>query len=94
LKLVFVGIGIAIIIGTIAIIPMLGTAPETEPPVTNKVIEKEPEPSKIEPTIVKEPEPEQDHITSYSDKIETDCSGNARCFSGKVTSVIDGDTFE
>ena len=106
MKLVFVGIGIVIIIGTIAAIPMLGTAPETESPVTNKVIEKEPEPPKIEPTIVKEHEPElpviqqvekehkaeQDHITSYSDKIETNCSGNARCFSGKVTSVIDGDT--
>jgi len=106
LKLVLVGIGIAIIIGTVAVIPMLGTTPEPEPPVINRVIEKEPEPPKIEPVIVKEPEPElpviqqvekepelqQAQITSYSDKSETDCSGNARCFSGVVTSVIDGDT--
>ena len=41
--------------------------------------------------VVSEPDPPT-QITSHHDKMENNCSGNARCFSGKVTSVIDGDT--
>jgi len=105
LKLSFIGIGIAVVIGTIAVISISGTEPE--PPEIKQVErEREPEPPEIEPTVVKElepfvieqvekePEPQQAQTSSYSDKPESDCLGNARCFSGKVTSVIDGDTIQ
>jgi len=58
-------------------------AAEPEPQVT-KAGEPEPEPLEIK-------EPEQSQTTS-SEEIESDCSGDARSFTGTVTEVIDGDT--
>jgi micrococcal nuclease len=74
-------------------------SPEPEPPEITTTKEPEPEPiiepdepprdAEIEGFTLPEPKPVQ---STYTDNIETDCSGNARCFSGTVTSVIDGDT--
>lgn len=56
-------------------------AAEPEPPVTNQA---EPKPLEI-----KEPEKSQ---STNSEAIKLDCSGDARCYTGTVTEVIDGDT--
>ena len=107
MKLLLIGIGIAIVIGTIAIISMSDTEPDS-PEIKQVEREREPEPPEIEPTVISESEPEplvikqvdkesksqQSQTASYSDKPERDCSGNALCFSGKVTSIIDGDTIK
>ena len=105
MKLALIGIGVAIVIAAIIVGSMYQTQPEPEPEMTKPIVTepkitqtKQPEPPQI---IAKEPEPQvfestqsapQSTQTTYTDTPESDCQGNARCFSGTVTSVIDGDT--
>ena len=99
-KGLIIGIGI-LVIGALFVIQDFGSklAPDSvQQPSSSPVIdsvEKQPEPPVIkqaEPEsleIKAEPEPSQG---TNSKVINRDCSGDARCFTGTVTEVIDGDT--
>lgn len=90
-KIIFV---ILIVIAAVGIISFAATF-SVENVQMDSEIPNEPKPQNIEPVSILEPQitpkiPEKE-IPKYITK-EKQCTGNARCISGFVTRVIDGDT--
>jgi micrococcal nuclease len=91
-KIILASFAAIIAIGIIAFVATL-TVADVE---TNTEVIAEPKQEKIEPILIPEepqitPEITEKPIPTYLPK-EKECTGNARCISGFVTRIIDGDT--
>ena len=80
---------IIVIIGVIVVIAVGLLMSPSEKSSDNFEVESTPEP---EPESTPEPEPEQTPESTTQSYSFDDCTGTARCITGTVTKIIDGDT--